>query len=89
MKKEVMMKYKCPCCGYWAIESDDEVVVEFCDVCLWQYDEVAHDNPNKNVGGANKISLNEARENYIKYGVSKKKYIGKGENREPREDEIR
>ena len=36
------MKRKiCPCCGYYTVESDDEVIVDICDVCFWQYDVVA------------------------------------------------
>lgn len=80
-------RIKCPCCGYYTIDSEDEIIVDICEVCLWQYDEVAHNNPEKSVG-ANKISLNEAKNNYKKYGVSKTKYIGKGINRTPNEDEI-
>ena len=80
-------KLKCPCCGYYTIDSDDEVVVDICEVCLWQYDEIAHEYPNK-VIGPNKISLNEAKFNYKMFGVSKKKYIGKGLNREPFKDEL-
>ncbi len=75
-------KIQCPCCGYCTIESDDEVIVDICDICLWQYDEVAHDNPDK-ISGANKISLNEAKENFLKYGISKTRHIGKGMNRKP------
>ena len=80
-------KLRCPCCGYYTIDSRDEVVTEICEVCLWQYDEVAHANPDNNIG-ANKVSLNEAKENYIQYGVSKEKYIGKNIARLPRENEI-
>ncbi len=53
-------KVKCPCCGYCTIESDDEVIVDICDICLWQYDEVAHEKPSEAIG-ANKISLNDAK----------------------------
>lgn len=80
-------KLKCPCCGYYTIVSEDEIVTDICEVCLWQYDEVAHANPEKNIG-ANKISLNEAKENFMQFGVSKKKYIGKNIAHLPRENEI-
>ena len=73
-------KIQCPCCGYCTIESDDEIIVDICDICLWQYDEVAHDNPDK-ISGANKISLNEAKENFLRFGISKTRHIGKGMNR--------
>lgn len=80
-------KLRCPCCGYYTIDSEDEIVVEICEVCLWQYDEVAHKYPDRIIG-ANKISLSEAKENYKLFGVAKKGYIGKGINREPNEDEL-
>lgn len=77
-----MKKLQCPCCGYYTISRDDEVVIDFCEVCLWQYDIVAHENADINIG-ANKISLNEARDNYKKLGVSKEKYRGKNLTRNP------
>jgi len=80
-------KVKCPCCGYYSIDSDDEVIVDICEICLWQYDFVAHKYPDK-VIGPNAVSLNEARANYKLYGVSKQKYIGQNINRAPRENEI-
>ncbi|SHJ48150.1 Cysteine-rich CPCC [Anaerocolumna jejuensis DSM 15929] len=80
-------KIKCPCCGYYTIDKEDEIITEICEVCLWQYDEVAHCNPDK-VIGANKLSLVEAQENYKLYGVSKKEYIGKDFNRKPTDEEI-
>ena len=83
----MIKKIRCHCCGYYTINCEDEVVAEICEVCLWQYDEVAHANPDKNIG-ANKISLNEAKENYNQFGVSKTKYIGKNMTRLPRENEI-
>ena len=30
------MVFKCPCCGYFTIDSDDEVIVDGCEVCFWQ-----------------------------------------------------
>jgi len=80
-------KLRCPCCGYYTILCDGEIVTEICEVCLWQYDEVAHAHPERNIG-ANKISLNEAKENFTQFGVSKKQYIGQAIARLPRENEI-
>lgn len=74
MRKGIYLKrLKCPCCGNFTIESDDEVIVDICDVCLWQYDVVAHEKPDLNIG-ANHVSLNRARENYKTFGVCKKGY---------------
>ena len=51
----MIKKIRCHCCGYYTINCEDEVVAVICEVCLWQYDEVAHANPDKNIG-ANKSS---------------------------------
>ncbi|TCM97906.1 cysteine-rich CPCC protein [Paenibacillus sp. BK033] len=76
---------QCPCCGYFTIRSDDEVIVEICDVCFWQYDLIAHERPHISIG-ANKLSLNEAVKNYKRHGVCKvkKKHLV----REPIEEEL-
>lgn len=67
------MRLQCPCCGYFTVDSDDEIIVDICEVCFWQYDAVAHDKPDRNIG-ANHISLNHARENYKQFGVCKIKF---------------
>ena len=67
------MKIKCPCCGYYTIDSIDEIIFDICEVCFWQYDEIAHNNPSFNIG-ANKVSLNDARINYKKFGACDSKF---------------
>lgn len=64
-----MNRLNCPCCGYYTIDSNDEVIVDICEVCYWQYDIVAQNHPNL-VIGPNKTSLTEAKLNYQKFGVS-------------------
>ncbi|WP_231515224.1 MULTISPECIES: CPCC family cysteine-rich protein [unclassified Paenibacillus] len=80
-----MKRLQCPCCCNFTIESKDEVVVDICDVCFWQFDVVAHAKPDINIG-ANHISLNQARENYKQFGVCKLQY--KNMVREPLEEEL-
>ena len=82
-----MKKYKCPCCGYYTFESDlgDGPLFDYCEVCSWQYDPVAHTKPNIEIG-ANHISLNEARVNYKIFGAIKEKYIG--DSRSPFKEEL-
>lgn len=80
-----MQKIKCPCCDNFTIESEDEMIVEICDVCFWQFDEVAHDNPNISIG-ANCVSLIQARNNYKKFGACDLKY--KNRVRKPLESEL-
>ena len=66
---------KCPCCGFWTIEEkNSEIINEICEVCFWQYDEIAQNNPNKIIG-PNKIYLNKAKANFKKFGAIRKRFI--------------
>ena len=49
---------KCPCCG-----TSDVFDYDLCDVCSWENDPIQRRNPDYE-GGANEISLNEARKAY-------------------------
>lgn len=82
-----MKKYKCPCCGFYTLESDagDGPLGEICDVCFWEYDPVAHNKPDKLLG-ANHITLNEAKKNFQMYGVSEPKF--KNKIRKPYKEEL-
>jgi hypothetical protein len=70
-----MLKIKCPCCEYFTHVTDeaDAPFFEICEVCYWQYDIVAHDNPDK-VIGSNHISLNDAKTNYKQFHACKKEF---------------
>jgi hypothetical protein len=50
---------KCPVCGKGLIEEWFDV----CEVCGWEYDNLQYVKPDFK-GGANKMSLNQAREAY-------------------------
>ncbi len=45
----------CPCCGQTTVGEYD-----ICQVCDWENDPIQYEHPNMS-GGANSISLNEAR----------------------------
>ena len=68
---EKINKIKCPCCGNYTIEDlGEEVVVSICPMCFWQFDILGQNNPNEIVGGPNgNLSLNQARDNYKKFGA--------------------
>lgn len=56
-------EYQCACCEkYTIIEIDN---FEVCPVCGWEDDGVQRDNPEY-PNGANRISLNQAKEAYKK-----------------------
>jgi hypothetical protein len=64
------MKYKpfdgalpCPCCSNLTIYEPGSY--EICEICEWEDDPVQSDDPSY-AGGANKISLDEARRAWAK-----------------------
>lgn len=77
--------YPCPCCGFLTRSESNYGTYEICPICGWEDDNVQAEKPEFE-GGANKESLNEARDNYKKYGASAQRYIK--QVRSPNEDEI-
>lgn len=72
-----MKKIQCPCCGYYTIEDyGEEVLVDICPVCFWQYDWIAQKYPDRRIGPNHGVSLNEAKKNYQTFGASRKEVIG-------------
>ena len=51
----------CKCCGNNTLDMESKF--DICSVCGWQRDCVQEDNPNYE-GGANKMSLNQAKQAY-------------------------
>ncbi|WP_312166987.1 CPCC family cysteine-rich protein [Phenylobacterium sp.] len=77
--------WPCACCGCATLKfSPWEDGHEGCPVCCWTDDQVQSRDPNF-PGGANDVSLSEARENYRKLGVSDPQWIAYA--RPPRPDE--
>ncbi|MFY7991747.1 MAG: CPCC family cysteine-rich protein [Bacteriovoracaceae bacterium] len=66
--------YSCPCCGFLTLSEETHETFEICPVCHWEEDDVQFNNPDFR-GGANQESLNEAKENYKKFGAAAQKYI--------------
>lgn len=56
------------------MEHNDAIYHDICPVCFWENDPIQNDN-EKYVGGANDISLSEAKANYQKFGAVKQEYI--------------
>jgi ribosomal protein L37AE/L43A len=54
-------KHECPVCGKYSFEEDNSL--DICDRCGWQDDAVQVKNPDY-TGGANMMSLNQAKEAY-------------------------
>ncbi|TET06844.1 hydrolase [Candidatus Dependentiae bacterium] len=66
-------KYSCPCCGYFTLE-DEPGHFDICAVCGWEDDSIQSFNPDV-AGGANRMSLNEARANYKRIGAIDKSFL--------------
>lgn len=79
------MTYACPCCGYLTFGDEPPGTFEVCPVCFWEDDEVQFRDPSYE-GGANSISLDQARKNFVAIGASSRenlKYV-----RDPLPNEI-
>ena len=55
------LQFTCPCCGKKGFE--ERGISDVCIFCGWEDDEVQEDDADYR-GGANKMSLNEARAAY-------------------------
>lgn len=66
-------KYECPCCFCYTLSEPPPGTFEICEVCYWEDDDIQYNDPNCSFG-ANQESLNQARENYRKFGASSKKF---------------
>ena len=65
---------KCPCCGFLTIDDSTEIITDICEVCFWQYDEIAQNRPDRIIG-PNRVSLNTAKRNYQLFGASEKRFL--------------
>lgn len=55
-------KYHCPCCNHITLDSLGEYLI--CDICGWEDDPIQADDIYFQ-GGANYMSLNEARKIFL------------------------
>ena len=72
-----MKREKCHICGYYTFEDGLGLTYDICPVCFWEDYVIDYDDPNADTG-ANCVSLQEARENYLKIEAihpSLKKYV--------------
>ena len=58
-----MIKYACVCCGELTMEEQPPGTYQICPVCGWEDDKVQFKHPDLE-GGANELSLNQARERF-------------------------
>lgn len=77
-------RWSCPCCGNRTLEEEPPGTFEICPVCFWEDDNVQFEDPDFR-GGANVVSLNEARNNFVAFGASEER--SRNNVRPPRPDE--
>jgi hypothetical protein len=61
-------RFPCPCCGFLTLEEEPPGTFDICPVCNWEDDFVQFEDPEYE-GGANRISLVDARRNFAAYGA--------------------
>ena len=69
-----MDTYPCPCCGFLTMNEEPPGSFDICPVCYWEDDIAQYNNPDLR-GGANEVSLKEARSNYCLFGASSPKFL--------------
>lgn len=62
------MNYKCPCCGNYTLDEEPGNTYNICPVCYWE-DDTSRLNELTFSRGANPVSLEQARKNYLEYGA--------------------
>lgn len=62
-------RHPCSCCGFLTLPKPPPGTFWICPVCDWEDDNIQFRDPNYE-GGANKVSLAQARRNYAEIGAS-------------------
>lgn len=66
-------KYACPCCGYFTLNEEADNTFQLCPVCYWEDDGVQLKDPTYE-GGANRVSLNQAKRNFRKFSAIEERF---------------
>ena len=69
------MKFACPCCRLLTLSEQPPGTFAICPVCYWEDDPVQFEDLNFK-GGANRVSLCQAKENFRRIGASSRKCLG-------------
>ena len=67
--------FPCSCCGFWTLTDPAYGSYEICPVCYWEDDPVQNEDPRYE-GGANGVSLINARQSYIELGACQACFVG-------------
>ncbi|WP_024772821.1 CPCC family cysteine-rich protein [Aquimarina macrocephali] len=78
--------YQCPCCKYYTLNEKPDNTFQTCPVCFWEDDGIQLHDPDYE-GGANEMSLNQARRNFKELGVIDLQF--EEQVRQPLEEELK
>lgn len=67
-------RFACPCCLRITLPDPPGGTYFICPVCYWEDDNVQLRDPTL-AGGANQVSLCEARENFVRFGASDRRSL--------------
>lgn len=78
-------RFACPCCDYYTLPEPPPGTYRICPVCYWEDGGVQHAWRDYR-GGANGVSLQDARRNFAAWGYAKER--SKQSVRPPRPEEF-
>jgi hypothetical protein len=64
----------CPCCGYDTFDPSDRFEYSICPICFWEDDKLQLEDPEL-IGGANRVSLVQAKLNFEEFGACEEDLI--------------
>lgn len=67
-------QHSCPCCGFLTLPEPPPGTFYICPVCRWEDDNIQFRDIDYD-GGANHVSLRQARENYRVLGASEQRLL--------------
>lgn len=62
-------RFACPCCGFLTLDEEPPGTYAICPVCFWE-DDLVQFQDTEYEGGANEVSLHQAKQNYTLMGAS-------------------
>lgn len=62
-------RHPCPCCGCLTLSEPPPGTFEVCPVCFWE-DDASQFTDATQEGGANRVSLAQAKRNFATFGAS-------------------
>ena len=67
-------RFYCECCGYNTLNEKPNGTYQICSTCFWEDDPIQRTEPNY-AGGANRVSLNQAKKNFAEFGACERDQI--------------